>query len=70
MNIEARLIELESRIAFQDHTIQELNDALAEARMELDQQQRVLKRVVEELKSARGAGVSIDASDEPPPPHY
>lgn len=70
MSIEARLIELESRIAFQDHTIQELNDALAEARMELDQQQRVLKRVVEELKSARGAGVSIDASDEPPPPHY
>lgn len=70
MNIEARLIELESRIAFQDHTIQELNDALAEARLELDQQQRVLKRVVEELKSARGAGVSIDASDEPPPPHY
>lgn len=70
MNIEARLIELESRIAFQDHTIQELNDALAEARMELDQQQRILKRVVEELKSARGAGVSIDASDEPPPPHY
>lgn len=70
MNIEARLIELESRIAFQDHTIQELNDALAEARMALDQQQRVLKRVVEELKSARGAGVSIDASDEPPPPHY
>ncbi|QYR53839.1 SlyX family protein [Lysobacter soyae] len=70
MTIEDRLIELESRVAFQDHTIQALNDALAEARMELGKQQLVLKRVVEELKSARGAGVSIDAADEPPPPHY
>ena len=70
MTIEDRLIELESRVAFQDHTIQALNDALAEARMELGKQQLLLKRVVEELKSARGAGVSIDAADEPPPPHY
>jgi SlyX protein len=70
MTIEDRLIELESRVAFQDHTIQALNDALADARMELGKQQLVLKRVVEELKSARGAGVSIDAADEPPPPHY
>ncbi len=70
MTTEDRLIELESRVAFQDHTIQALNDALAEARMELGKQQLVLKRVVEELKSARGAGVSIDAADEPPPPHY
>lgn len=70
MNIEERLVELESRIAFQDDTIQTLNDALADAQMALSKQQLVLKRIVEELKSARGAGVTIDAADEPPPPHY
>ncbi|QIK81533.1 SlyX family protein [Lysobacter sp. HDW10] len=70
MNIEERLVELESRIAFQDDTIQALNDALADAQMALSKQQLVLKRIVEELKSARGAGVTIDAADEPPPPHY
>lgn len=70
MNLEARIDELESRVAFQDHTIQALNDSLAEARMDLARQQLLIQRIVEELKSARGAGVSVDASDEPPPPHY
>lgn len=70
MSIEDRLVELESRVAFQDHTIQELNDALADARMELNKQHLMLTRVAEELKSSRGAGVSVDAADEPPPPHY
>ena len=32
--LEQRLVELESRLAFQEHALSELSDALAEARLE------------------------------------
>ncbi|RMH94923.1 hypothetical protein EBB59_01135 [Lysobacter pythonis] len=65
-----RIAELETRIAFQEHALNQLSDALADARVEIARHSLLLTRVVEELKSARGSGVSVDAADEPPPPHY
>ncbi len=70
MNDDARIQELETRIAFQEHALNQLSDALADARTDIARHAQVLARVVEELKTARGAGVSVDAADEPPPPHY
>lgn len=70
MNEQSRIEELETRVAFQDHALNELSDALAEARAEIARHAVLLARVVDELRNARGAGVSIDAADEPPPPHY
>ena len=68
--LEARLVELEMRVSFQEQALAELSDALADARAEIARHAAMLHRVVDELKNARGAGVSIDAADEPPPPHY
>lgn len=69
MSTENRINELESRLAFQDDTIQALND-------ELVTQQRVIERLrmqvdmlakrQEELSSGSG-GI---AQDDAPPPHY
>lgn len=70
MNTEQRIEELETRVSFQEHALNELSDALADARAEISRHSQLLARVVEEMKSARGAGVSVDAADEPPPPHY
>lgn len=70
MNEADRLAELETRIAFQEHALNQLSDALADARAEIARHGLLLARVVEELKTARGAGVSVDPADEPPPPHY
>ena len=70
MNDTSRIDELETRVAFQEHALNELSDALAEARAELTRHAILLSKVVEELKSARGDGVAINAADEPPPPHY
>ena len=39
MSLEARVTELESRLAFQDDTIQALNDVLVTQRRELDRLQ-------------------------------
>lgn len=68
MSLEARIMELETRLAFQDDTIQTLND-------ELVGQQRVIERLQlqvaalakrqEEMQG--GFGIS---EDEAPPPHY
>lgn len=72
--IERRLSDLETRIAFQEQTLLELSDALAASRQEEARTSLLLHRALEELRSLRGAVSSVpvtgDASLEPPPPHY
>ncbi len=68
--ILARIDELETRVAFQEHALNTLSDELASARLEIDRYERLLRRVLEELQAARGSGVTPHAADEPPPPHY
>ncbi|QDH69948.1 SlyX family protein [Marilutibacter alkalisoli] len=71
---EQRLAELESRIAFQEHAINELSDALASARDEEARNTLLLHRALEELRQLRLAlssgPVTGDLAGEPPPPHY
>jgi SlyX protein len=68
-DLEARLVELETRLAFQEHAVAELSDALAAARLESERGADLLRRALEELKSSR-ASFLADATEEPPPPHY
>lgn len=72
--LEHRLIDLETRLAFQEHTIGELSDALAAARDEEARNALLLHRALDELKQLRGAltanPMSADPAGEPPPPHY
>lgn len=67
--LESRVVELETRLAFQEQALGELNDALADARMELSRNDVLLRRALEELRASR-PGVTGDAAEEPPPPHY
>lgn len=69
MKTQARLEELETRLTFQEHALNELSDALADARNEIARQSRLVARLLEELRHTRAA-VGMDAADEPPPPHY
>lgn len=64
-----RIVELETRLAFQEHTQTELSDALAELRVEAARVADTLRRVLEELKLHRG-DLLADPAEEPPPPHY
>jgi SlyX protein len=68
-SLEARLEELETRLAFQEHALSEMSDALADARRESERNAELVRRVMEELKSSR-ASFLADPADEPPPPHY
>ncbi len=66
---ERRFAELETRLAFQEQSLHELSDALAEARLEGQRNRELLGRVLEDLKQLRRALVA-DPASEPPPPHY
>ena len=66
---EARITELETRLAFQEQALHELSDALAATRLEAERIAGLLRRVLAELAQGRG-GVVGDPADEPPPPHY
>ena len=72
--LENRLVDLETRVAFQEQALLELSDALAAARSEEARTALLLHRALEELKAIRttisSAPVTGDASLEPPPPHY
>ena len=64
-----RLTELEVRLAFQEKTIQDLNEVVT------DQQRRIdrLAQELEAMKSRLAAlapSMVIPQEDEKPPPHY
>lgn len=69
MQLEHRIAELESRVAFQEHALTELSDALAESRAEVTRNNELLRRALDDLKSLRTQMYS-DPGTEPPPPHY
>ncbi|KAB0550787.1 hypothetical protein F7R01_06160 [Pseudomonas argentinensis] len=65
--LEERIVELESRQAFQDDTIQALNDALVEQQKLIERlqiQMQALAKRQEEVSPFSGT------QDEAPPPHY
>jgi SlyX protein len=67
--LENRLAELETRLAFQEHALAELSDALAASRIETARNAELLRRALEDLKQSRG-DFFADPASEPPPPHY
>jgi SlyX protein len=67
--MEQRLIDLESRLAFQEHTLQQLNDVVVELRAQLDLVTRRLQIAEERLRAIEPAMVAAP-QDETPPPHY
>ena len=68
-DLQARVVELETRLAFQEQAQLELSDALAALRDEAARSGDLLRRVLEDLKTHRG-DVMADPASEPPPPHY
>lgn len=61
-----RLIEIETKLAFQERTIARLQEAV----MEQQKQVGRLTLQVDMLRHRAISGPGEDASSEPPPPHY
>lgn len=68
MTNEIRLNDLESRIAFQEDTLDKLNDIVARQEKELDQLKRMVLILSTQLRSF-DAGEGMPKANEVPP-HY
>ncbi len=67
--LEARLIELETRLSFQEQALAELSDALADARLTGARNAELIRLLLDDLGKVRTT-LYADAAEEPPPPHY
>ncbi len=64
---DERLEALESRIAFQDQTIEDLNATITEQWTLMEQLRRRLEAMEEQVRSG---SYILDPANEQPPPHY
>ncbi|KJR34165.1 SlyX protein [Vibrio navarrensis] len=67
--LENRLHDLECQLAFQEQTIEELNDALAQQQLLIGKMQHQMKYMVGKMKNMETSNLA-DPAKEPPPPHY
>ncbi|WPP00963.1 SlyX family protein [Pseudomonas sp. HR96] len=68
MSLEERVNDLESRLAFQDDTIQALNDVLVQQRNVVDRLQQQMAALLKRHEELVGQFESVE--EEAPPPHY
>jgi SlyX protein len=72
LSLEDRIIELETRLEFQDETIGRLNDEVLTQQQQVLQLHKALELLQKRLRESSAVDLEpvIDAADEPPPPHY
>ncbi|MEB0207690.1 SlyX family protein [Pseudomonas sp. CCC3.1] len=68
MTLEARVMDLESRLAFQDDTIQALNDVLVSQQNAVDRLQLQMAALLKRQDEMGGQFESFE--EQTPPPHY
>lgn len=67
--LQSLLERLETRLAFQEDTIEQLNQALIQQQRQLDTLHEKMRAVQTKLKEVQGSPVASQA-EETPPPHY
>ena len=67
--MENRIIDLESKLAFQDETINDLNEVVTDQQQQLDQLREELRLLNLRISSVAEAS-NTSEEKEPPPPHY
>ena len=65
----ARIEALETRIAYQDRTIEDLNKSVTEQWTQIDSLAKQVERMADRLQRVEDTAPA-SATDEPPPPHY
>ena len=69
MSVELRLMELETRVAFQDDALLTMSDEIARQQRDIERLQLQLAALARRQDDLAGQ-VGEPLGDEPPPPHY
>jgi len=67
--MEERLIELETKISYQDHLIGELNDVVTRQQNQIDRLEKAMRKMIDHLKVPGDSDIARP-DEEAPPPHY
>ena len=67
--MENKIIDLQSQLAFQDETINELNDVITDQQQQLDQLREDIRLLNLRISSVAESS-NVSDEKEPPPPHY
>ncbi|QIM67666.1 SlyX protein [Mannheimia granulomatis] len=67
--VSMRITELETKVAFQELIIEELNQSLIEQQFAVDKLQTQIRHLAEKFKGIQGSQITSQA-EETPPPHY
>lgn len=67
--IEERLIEIESKIAFQEDAVQELNKVIYQQQKQIDQLEAICSALINHVRDLSDAMAETSTGNEKPP-HY
>lgn len=65
---DERLIDIETQIAHQEHTVTELNDALANQQKQIADLELQVRTLTDRIRAI--ADAAPGGADDAPPPHY
>jgi SlyX protein len=68
-NVETDIEQLQMKMAFQEDTIESLNQALIEQQKQMDDLQFQLKQLVSKISAIEPSNMASE-NEEMPPPHY
>lgn len=66
---EDRFVNIESKIAFQENTIKELNDVVCKQQKQIDTLNMTCRQLMDQIKKMSGISSVGDLIDDKPP-HY
>jgi len=67
--MNSSITELETKIAYQEHTIQELNDVVYRQQLQIDKVEIMCKHLMDRIQTLSETGGGINDANERPP-HY
>ena len=67
--LQSAIDELEVKVAYQEHTIESLNEEVTRQNKQIENLTFQLRQVVEKLKGIEPSNIAKQ-SEEAPPPHY